>query len=170
MIQEDAITEVGRGSLQIDTARYQLTEDVRAFGIRFDSTARGPSCAEGSIDDDLTLFYPDDHVLRPVLSLYMKVQRAFTGCIGSATGHDSGEYAELSIAVEKSISHGFHDLKVVAHVMPYSDQEEEEPAKEKKLAKTRFESYILKYDGSRYVHSDKNPPWWMVWGFSGAMR
>jgi hypothetical protein len=171
-ILEDGLIEVGRGSLKIDTARYQLSEDIRAFGIRFDSIAHWGSCVGGNFDDELTLFYPDDQVLRPVLSLYMKVRRAFTGCIDMATGHDSGEgeYAELSIAVEKSVSHGFHDLKVVAHVMPYSDREEEEPAEEKELAKPSTESYLLKYDGSRYVHSDKNPPWWVEWGFSGMTQ
>jgi len=40
-IGEDAVTEVGEHSLKLDTARYQLGESVRAFGIRFTSSARG---------------------------------------------------------------------------------------------------------------------------------
>jgi hypothetical protein len=55
VIYEDALTEFAADSLRIDTAKYQLSHDLIAFGVRFKSAARGPSCGEGAWWDELTL-------------------------------------------------------------------------------------------------------------------
>ena len=79
-IEEDAVTEVGQGSFRFDTARYQLSDQVRAFGLRFNSSARGASCGEATWGDKLTLFVPVGDQLRPVLTLQMSFQRSKIGC------------------------------------------------------------------------------------------
>jgi len=43
VVEEDAATEIGASSYRIDTAPYRLSPDVRAFGVVFTSSARGPS-------------------------------------------------------------------------------------------------------------------------------
>lgn len=157
-IEEDAITEIGRDSFTIDTARYQLSEKTRAFGVRFYSTARGPSCGEAAWNNELTLYSPEGKKLNRVLSVNMSQQRLFSGCIGSATGHDSWEYAALSIAIEKSKSHNFNDIKVIAHIKP--DTNMEIPPSGMNM-KPRDEIYLLRYNGKHYENSNKTPPWWM---------
>ncbi|MGZ5056636.1 MAG: PA3715 family protein [Methylobacter sp.] len=157
-IQEDAITEVGSGSLKLDTGRYQLSENTRAIGLRFYCVARGPSCGEASWNNELTLYSPEANILRPVLQIYMSQQRAFSGCIGAATGNDSGEYTELSIAIDRTRSHGFNDLKILANIELYFSTETPSGTAS---SKKQTESYVMKYNGSSYTNSDKNPPWWM---------
>lgn len=158
IIEEDAIVQIGRDSFTIDTARYQLSENIRAFGIRFYSTARGPSCGEASSNNELTLYTPQGKKLNHVLKIYMSQQRLFSGCIGSATGHDSWEYAVLSIAIDKSKTHNFNDLKVIAHIEP--DTNMETPPSNMDM-KPRDETYVLRYNGEFYEHSNKTPPWWL---------
>ncbi|MDR3157447.1 MAG: hypothetical protein LBU11_00220 [Zoogloeaceae bacterium] len=57
-------------SLGFDTARYQLAGDVRAFGLRFRSSAISTSCGGANWSDRLTLLVPNGKSLRPVLSLH----------------------------------------------------------------------------------------------------
>ncbi|WP_271106021.1 hypothetical protein [Pseudomonas tohonis] len=80
-LDEDAATEVSGDSLWLDTARYHLAPGVRAFGLVFDSTARGASCPDGGSDEELTLFAPAGKALRPVLKAYLSEWTTIKGTL-----------------------------------------------------------------------------------------
>jgi hypothetical protein len=147
VISEDAITEAGETSLQFDTARYQLSKDVRAFGLRFNSTARGPSCADAASWDELTLFVQDKNNLRPVLTMNMQFQNALSGCIGSATGNDAWEYGTKTISVENTASNGFADLRIAETVIVDTNMEK---LPSNINVNKRVNSYVVKYNGKEY--------------------
>lgn len=153
-VDEDAITEVGEYSLKLDTAPYQLAADMRAYGVRFRSSARGASCGEARSGDELTLFVPEGRNLRPVLSLDMYQQRLIQGCIGAATGSDIWREANLAIDIADSVSNGFHDLRVIARINV--DGNVEPPPR----VKITVQRHILRYDGKSYK-TGKNIPWWL---------
>ena len=161
-IAEDAMTEVGSDSFQLDTARYQLSKDVRAFGVRFRSSARAPSCAENDFGNELTLFAPNGNQLRPVFSQFMNFQRALGGCLGTITGQDTWEYASLSISIENTVSNGYADLKVTAVIEPDTDIKPPPPTMD---MKKRVETRQLHFDGHAYQLVG-DPPWW--WGSDGV--
>ncbi|MDP1772739.1 MAG: hypothetical protein Q8L15_10680 [Methylobacter sp.] len=147
VITEDAVTEVGETSLRLDTARYQLSKDVRAFGLRFNSTARGPSCADGASWDELTLFVPEKNNLRPILKMDMQFQNALSGCIGSATDHDVWEYGSRTISVADTVTNGLSDLRIVETITVDTDMDNlPRGVSDKK----RVNSYFLKFDGKEY--------------------
>lgn len=147
VISEDAVTEAGPGSLQLDTAKYQLAKDTRAFGLRFASSARGPSCADGASWDELTLFVRDKNKLRPVFRKDMQFQDALRGCIGSATGHDVWEYGRRVVSVTDTQSNGFADL-LITETITVDGNEEQMPKDIDTMKRTR--SYLMKYDGKEY--------------------
>lgn len=68
IIEEDAGTEVGEHSLWIDTAPYQLTDKLRAFGILKRIGKNSSRCAENMDNDYLDLFVPEGAVLHNVLN------------------------------------------------------------------------------------------------------
>lgn len=147
VIGEDAVTEAGAGSLQLDTAKYQLSADVRAFGLRFTSRARGPSCADGANWDELTLFIQEEDRLRPVFWKPMQSQEALRGCIGSATGHDVWKYQMRTISVAGTTSNGFADLLITETTTVDGNME---PMPKDIDVKKRARSYLMKYDGKEY--------------------
>lgn len=152
---EDAAVQFGPGSLRIDTARYQLAETARAFGVRFNSAARGASCADGTWSDELTLFIRDGDTLRPVLEgLAMTRSEARQGCFGNGAQELVYDEAKLSLSLAGTRSHGLADLVVNARI---SRQGNDGATK----AKPRSERYILRYDGSTYGGSAQRP-WWLV--------
>lgn len=67
----DASIDVNADSLKIDTARYILNDKVRAFGVRFNNAARGPSAPEYSANDHLMLFVPEKEKLKLVFDYPM---------------------------------------------------------------------------------------------------
>lgn len=147
VISEDAVTEAGEGSLQLDTAKYQLSEGLRAFGLRFTNTARGPSCADGASWDELTLFIQEKSRLRPVFRRPTQFQEALRGCIGSATGHDVWEYGVRSISVADTKSNGLADLLITETITVDGNAE---PMPKDIDTKKRTRSYLMKYDGKEY--------------------
>ena len=153
--EEDAMTAFGPGSLAIDTARYLLAPGVRAFGLRFRSTARGASCADNGFGDLLTLFVPQGHALRPVLQLNLSTQRALSGCIGSAVPHAVLESAALTIALAPTRSRGYADLVVRARIET-SIADEDKP-----VPKPRTETRMLRYDGQHYPVRE-GEAWWLA--------
>ena len=67
VIAEDAATELSSQSLRLDTARYTLSANTRAFGLRVNAF-RDRCTYEGGFDDELTLFVVDGRAIRPVLA------------------------------------------------------------------------------------------------------
>ena len=153
--QEDAMTSFGPGSLALDTARYVLAPGVRAFGLRFHSTARGPSCADNGFGDLLTLFVPQGHALRPVLQMNLSTQRALAGCIGNAVPDAVVESADLKIALAPTRSHGYADLVVHARITTWIADEN------RPVPKPRNETRVLRYDGQGYPVREQDA-WWLA--------
>ena len=152
-VGEDASVQFGESSLGIDTAPYRLAQDVRAFGVRFRSAARGASCADGAWEDELTLFVRHGESLQPVLrGLPMSHWRAVEGCLGQAEGLVFDE-AKLSIGLAKTSSHGFADLTVTARIT-------RESAADDAIGKPKIEQTTLRHDGDAY-QSGKSRPWWL---------
>jgi hypothetical protein len=143
-IQEDWLTEVGEYSLGFDTARYQLADNVRAFGLSFNSSARGPSCAEAGWGDQLILLVPEGKSLRQVLSLYKLQGRSNKG----GCGPDSDwKQAYISISIEKTQANGFYDLRVTATT-------------EAATTEGHVEHATFRYNGKRYEY-EPIIPWWL---------
>lgn len=151
-IDEDVLMAVGPSSLHLDTARYQLSKDVRAFGVRFTSAGRGPSCADGAAWDELTLYAPDNKQLRPVLTMNTKYQRALQGCIGTPTGNDVMEFTTVTLSVEDSSTHGYADLRVTESIV--SESEVLNPGSDVGNNK-QVKSYLIHYDGKQYTGLDR---------------
>lgn len=144
VIEQDALTQVG--SFRIDTAPYQLSPEVRAFGVIFDSSARGPSCPEAGADRELTLFVRDARALRPVLGTNLQGWVAIDeGTCGSGTDDSRSEDANMTIAVEKTSSRGFADLALTAHITRNQLQNQDWVQTGK-----RTKRIVLKYDGKSY--------------------
>jgi hypothetical protein len=111
IITEDAAVQVGDNSFQLDTAAYQLAPNVRAFGLRFNNAARGPSCPDGWQGGELQLLVRDSASLRPVFAIPMNHLLVSKGCINAGTGMDTlYEKAKLTVKVLKSRTNGYADL------------------------------------------------------------
>jgi len=151
-VEEDALVEFGSHSLAIDTAPYQLAKNLRAFGVRFNSAARGASCPDAAWSDELTLFVPAGSGLRPVLhGLPMSRYQADSGCLGNGPREPIYDEAKLFLNLATTRSHGFRDLLVRAKITRI------EKGGRKKPAKT--ESYLLRYNGQTYEGAQP-APWW----------
>ena len=159
LVEEDAITRFARGSLSLDTARYLLAPGVRAFGLRFQSAANGPSCADNGFGHLLTLFVPDGHALRPVLQLNMSTERALSGCIGHGGPDSVVESAALAITLAPTRSQGYADLVVHARIDTWVfDAARNAP-------RPRTETRTLRYDGQGYAVRQEDAWWLTNFGF-----
>ncbi len=154
-IYEDAVTEVDGDSLKLDTARYRLSEDVRAFGVIFNSSARGASCGEEYWDNDLTLFVPEGKNLLPIANLDLYYQRWLKGCPANWTQPILWEDAVLTIRMGKTRTNGLFDLAVTAKITVNSRND----ASTQNL-KDRVEHHTLRYDGKFYRKGEPGP-WWL---------
>jgi len=143
-------------SLDIDTARYQLAPDLRAFGVRF-ARWSDAECPDRLASDELTLFVPDGAALRPVLPrLAMSRLLAKSGCFGGGSPQPLvADDAKLTVAIAPGTSHGLADLVVTARVQQVATQEQ--PG-----GPVRQERVTLRYDGSAYGVGQGQAPWWLV--------
>lgn len=154
-IGEDALIEVGESSLQLDTARYQLKKNLRAFGIRFNSAARGPSCGEGHWNTELTLLVPDGKKLRPVLNLYLYQQKSVQGCLSAQDPDAIWKDADLTVSLAKTSTNGLRDLLVKAKITTQSNGAQIGNIKD------QVEYQVLRYNG-KYYDKGNNVPWWLA--------
>jgi len=135
---EDAVTALG--SYRIDTARYTLSKDVRAFGVVFNSGAHGASCSEANAERELTLWIREGERLRAIFGTNLYGWIIIDGEPCALEVNDvRTESARMTIAVEKTSSHGFADLSITAHVT----QDDLDTGK-------RTVRKVLKYDGQSY--------------------
>lgn len=162
-LYEDAVVEVYRDSFQLDTAPYQLAPNVRAFGLKFDSGARGASCPDAWQRNDLQLFVPEGVKLRSVFAVAMTHQLAKKGCANAGSGMDTlVEEAELTIKVLKSKTNGYADLMLNALISTDGSDPEAQ------TIKPRVEHELMHYDGKQYIANKKEVPWWL--GSSWALQ
>lgn len=152
IVTEDAAVHFGDSSLAIDVAPYQLAPDVRAFGVRFNSDARGASCADGAWSDELTLFVVDGKALHPVLR-GMPMSRLETRNGGFCEPGVTYDEARLSVGMAGAATRGYADLQVSARIARHAG-DKQEPLK--------TERYTLRYDGEQYRAAPKGQPWWLL--------
>jgi hypothetical protein len=155
-LREDAVLRFLPYSLDIDTARYQLAPDVRAFGVRFESFST-VDCPDRLAKDELTLFVPNGAVLRPVLPrLATSRLLAKAGCFGGS-GAQQLVYddATLTVAVAPAASNGLADLVVTARIQQVTGMVDPH-------APARQERVTLRYDGSAYRLGKGTAPWWLT--------
>ncbi|MBK9218540.1 MAG: hypothetical protein IPL70_09030 [Uliginosibacterium sp.] len=145
VITEDAGTEVSSYSLRLDTARYTLSKNARAFGLRL-STFRDRCTYEGGSDDELTLFVVDGQTIRPVLTETMS-HWSYGG--GNRCGGEDAPSTDANtlINIEPTISNGFADLRFTAI----------------RSDKKKPISVVVRYSGERYdlkQWSEAFDAWW----------
>ncbi|MDG0856794.1 hypothetical protein [Roseateles puraquae] len=115
-IAEESGIGVDDNSLRLDTAPYDLAPGLRALGLRYASSAPGPSAADAGFGDELTLFVPEGHTLRPVFGMSMLRTRAVEGCLGKCP-HAAWDTASFTIAIGPPGPMGWNDLHVTATVV-----------------------------------------------------
>lgn len=142
-IQEDATLHVARGSLHLDTARYDLAPGRRAFGLDL-SSAYGKGCVTGGQGAQRALFLQEGQALRLVLDgLTMSSWHFVSGtpeCMRARPGADGDpvvEHADMTPAVAPHATQGLADLVVTESIMRDSG----------KAKRTR---HVLQFDGSTY--------------------
>lgn len=143
-IESDA---VAFEDLVIDTARYQLASNVRAFGIRILNKHRSgvTPFEEGA----LTLYTKEGGNLRAILRelvVYKYSAERFDDC------ESTHSETNRTVAIGKTQSHGFNDL-VVTTVNTFN-QDVLVKGKCKQERSTERTQETIHYDGHRYVVPD----------------
>ena len=141
VIGEDATLTIGDGSLRIDTARYDLAQNVRAFGLDF-STVYSQGCVEGGLGPTRTLFVREGKTIRPVLQgLYLSTWTFIKGGPSCASGErDVIETTSYTVSVLNTVSNGFRNLRITST----STLDNGKRAMKGPIA------YLVKYDGETY--------------------
>lgn len=160
-VSEDVTTAVGDNSFTLDTAAYNLAPGLRALGLRFSSSAPGPSAPDGLSGDPLTLFEPEGRTLRPVFSAAMWFWKAAEGrCLRSCPNPVWME-AKLSVRVGSRGSTGRNDLLMDAAIT------RETAEADAPISPPRQETVIYRYSGKGYALLSP-PPWWLAGGSTVA--
>lgn len=142
-----------RGSLVIDTARYDLKKGVRAIGIRMDIENSG--CAWDSTSSNaLWLFVERGAMLQPVLSafdMYRSERQFFEGCVCCSDKQNRGAVhdAFLTLSIASTSNNGYRDLALRATL---STSAYNLPEINDKFAPAG----LMKFDGQRYQVDEVN--------------
>ncbi|RZI72288.1 MAG: hypothetical protein EOP80_13805 [Variovorax sp.] len=141
-LTEDAITIQ---EIRIDTARYALAPDARAFGIRV--RYRGSSRANPYATETLQLYALQGSKLRKVLEeieLDMDRGEWDTSCTGRF------EQVRGTVSLAQGASQGFADLQVQRTRTESRAEVQEGGDCNEKALPSRQRNYTLRYDGERY--------------------
>lgn len=144
--ENDSFFNVESGSLWIDTTLYNLTNDVRAFGLDVTS-GYIPHCVDGGFGSIRTLYVQEGKMIRPILeSLTMSewtfIQEGQSRCNQIAAPDEETiiENFDLSISVSKTTTNGYKDLLITA----INSRDDGKKAKRKPF------HFKLSYDGKKY--------------------
>ncbi|MGE1173561.1 hypothetical protein [Pseudomonas sp. BW7P1] len=131
--------------ISLDTARYKLTPEVRAFGVRVQFT--NASRLNPLEETHLSLFVKEGDKLRPVLSQLVVYEYG-----GEWDGDCTGERFEMTRTVEiaKTSSHGYADLIIKTRQTNTTNVVEGDTC-EDKIHVSSPELTTLHYDGKSYV-------------------
>jgi hypothetical protein len=140
-MREDAVRI---SEIKVDTARYTLAADARAFGLRI--VRQGSSRVNPYSNETLTLYVPQGPKLARVLdALEMTLERGEwdANCAGNF------ETVRSSLSVARSTSHGWADLLLRrTRTETRSSSQGDECVTHERPAK--FSSQTLRYDGTAY--------------------
>ncbi|MCL2022109.1 MAG: multidrug ABC transporter ATPase [Betaproteobacteria bacterium] len=147
IIEEDAV--IAFGGYRIDTARYILSRDVRAFGVLFHSHARGARCPEGGDGESmtsggtyLTLWIRESEHLRAIFNTSLYHWTSLDGHVCRDDVRIIGARI-TTIGVERTSSNGFADLSITVRVT-------QEDYSLGEITDKRTVRKVLKYDGQSY--------------------
>ncbi|GFM64155.1 hypothetical protein PSCICJ_02730 [Pseudomonas cichorii] len=145
--QSAAITSdaISFESLSLDTARYQLTPQLRAFGVRI--SYDGASRVNPFASTTLNLYVLDGTQLRPVMNT-LEVSRSGGEWDGMCDGEFTRTLRTLSMA--KKNSNGFSSLDIDEKVIHTRNQRKGEDC-QRTEGKPASSSLTLDYDGSQYA-------------------
>lgn len=129
----------------LDTARYQLTPSIRAFGIRVPlagSSHLWPRSTEG-----LSLYVIDGPTLRPVL---VKLQTSLHE--GEWDGNCAGRYTDITRTISMGApgQQGYADLLLNEQTRETVSTEKKDQCNDKQ-APVRRKSYTLRYSDGAYA-------------------
>ncbi|WMY72467.1 hypothetical protein RHD99_13315 [Buttiauxella selenatireducens] len=136
-------------SLRIDTARYKLTSDLRAFGVRASFT--GSSRPNPFYETWLSLYVREGNVIRPVLE-----KLVIESGSGEWDTNCAGEFSHTkrSLDMAKTRSHDFADVIVKSVTTDSKSWVENGDCKSKDtVGKTVLTT--LRYNGQQYVVPEK---------------
>jgi hypothetical protein len=161
IIAEDASLIIGSGSLKIDTASYDLTSEIRAFGVDFSSSFSPSNCAhDGWTGNSKNLYIFDGSIIKKVLG-------GSNGLLLSSSGYvkeldrcgekyqrmlDKGykdviENFSTTINIGNDSTNGFKDL-ILTSSSTYEIDGKKSKSKRKPL------TVNLHFDGNEYPLSD----------------
>jgi hypothetical protein len=132
-VSEDAVTHINERSLVFDTARYFLTKESRAFGLRVYANVE-PRFSEGGYDDFLSLYVVDGKQIRPVLTQLAMRHWTYQGGGPGGTTNYTTIITNFTVMIAPTTSHGFADLLISA----------------KTIGKKKVLTHKLRYDGKFY--------------------
>ncbi len=148
ILQPEALDEDSAARIQdieIDTSRYLLAPDTRAFGlrVRYRSVAPGSSVAV----ETLRLYVQHGSKLRQVLQ-EIELDHDTGEWDQSCNGHF--EKLRTMLTVARSASNGWRDLQLARTRTPSHAQLQDDLSCTEKTLPSRFDTVTLRYDGERY--------------------
>lgn len=150
-IGEDAMTQLDYRGLRLDTARYWLAPETRAFGVVVHSSANGPSCPDGGANDALTLYVAQGNQLRDVFTTYLNQWTTLEGTSCAGDLRLVTERSKITLEVAKQASHGFADLIATATVQREDNGDD--------VGAPRRVKSTLHYNGERYPFEEFSDFW-----------
>ncbi|NBF04469.1 hypothetical protein GV819_19495 [Pseudomonas sp. Fl5BN2] len=132
-------------SVTLDTGRFQLAPQVRAFGVR--ASFQGSSRVNPLNEVWLSLYVREGSQLRPVMEKFLAYSYS-----GEWDGQCAGERSETTrtLDIAKTRSHGYADLIVRSVSIDTRSEGQGEQCQSRSVtAKPVFTT--LHYDGQRYV-------------------
>lgn len=131
--------------LEFDTARYKLTPELRAFGVRV--IFKGSSRVNPMDETSLSLYVKEGDKLRPVLDRLIVYRYN-----GEWDGNCAGERASTirTIEIGKTSSHGYADL-IVKSVTTGIVGKGQPEACDEQTTTSKPVLTTLRYDGKSYV-------------------
>lgn len=132
--------------ITIDTARYDLAHNVRAFGIR--THFHHPSHYNPYESESLKLYTASGKGIRLVLDTLQTVDS------GGERGECEGRYSDMrrTLAIGKTASHGYADLVITTKTIASETKMIGDECVENK-ASPEVSQETLEYDGNIYPHA-----------------
>jgi hypothetical protein len=143
-LDEDATTSIQ--DIRIDTSRYVLSADARAFGLRV--RYRGSSAPASPLaSETVRLYVHHASKLRQVLQ-EVELDHDNGGWDATCTGHF--EKLRTMLSVGKATSNGYADLLLSRTLVQSRAQELEDQGCVEKALPAKFSTVTLRYDGERF--------------------
>lgn len=147
LFQPDALEDDGLviEDIRIDTARYALANDARAFGLRV--RYRGGADGQRYASETLRLYLPQDRDLREVLS-EIEINRDSGDWDAACTGQT--EQLRTMLSTAHTSSEGFADLALARTVTRTRAHRQDDGACLDKPLPTQYSRLVLRYDGTHF--------------------